>query len=909
MRATRLAAAVRVVLLAGPMVSVLAQPALGQQTAAPPEEAGVLEEVTVTGRQQSAATQVLQERIDEPVLVDIVAAEQIARVGDSTVSTALRRLPGVSLVGDQFIYVRGLGERYSSTTLNGAYVPSPDLTRNVIPLDLFPAEIIDSLSVNKGYSVNQRAAFGGGNVDIRTLAVPDDAVLRFQVGTGWDTRSSDDVLTYRGGARDWIGTDDGTRAMSGTLSEALQTYRGNLSVNNIHLTLLQDGQHNTLAEAQEINRALATSLNRDVQIRSRSADPDLSVEAAAGNSWYLGGNDDLRFGVLGLVDYKNGWRNRERIARDAGEPDTLYAETLRSTNQISVTGSLNLGVNYTQDHTFKVTGLYLRNTDDETSITSGFNTNIQRSSGDRYRTYGIRFEERELDLWLLGGRHALGEDTLAMLGPWLNLDFARDLAFSWYYSDAVAKADIPNEVTVLGRDRIDPASGELISTGISAVPGAAEFRFTDLRDDVQSYGWALEKPFTFGELAIKLSGGWDYQTKGRSYRQTQFSLGTTASGAPLTGGPGDVFTDPHIVDPANGFVLGVGGGTGRESYLAGETLDAYFGQLDLRWADTWRLNAGWRREYFQRVSVPINTLNFGLGAQGIITLPPEQLPALATTEEGDYPAAALTYMRPGFWAERFQLRLGWSRTTARPDLREVSDAYYIDPFTEARVRGEPSLVSAGLTNYDLRAEWFFASGDNFTVSLFYKDIADPIETVQRSGTDDDIVLGFVNGESAEIYGMEVEWLKRLGFLSERLGAWTDSFFVAGNLMYADSQITVGRSSLGLTNNKHPLSQASDWVANLQLGFDSADDKHAASLVFNGTGKRLFFAGRNGAADAYEEPFTSLDLVYSYYPADSLSLRLRAQNLLGDSIDIKRGDVVTLTQKLGRTFRLDATLRF
>ena len=142
-----------------------------------------------------------------------------------------------------------------------------------------------------------------------------------------------------------------------------------------------------------------------------------------------------------------------------------------------------------------------------------------------------------------------------------------------------------------------------------------------------------------------------------------------------------------------------------------------------------------------------------------------------------YPSLAMTWMQPDFWAEDFQLRLGYSETVARPDLREISDATYIDPLTEARIQGNPDLVDSNLTNYDLRAEWFFESGDNLTVSLFYKDIRDPIETVEEAGTDDDIVLSFINAESAEIYGIEFEGLKALGFLSG--GGWSDAFFVAG----------------------------------------------------------------------------------------------------------------------------------
>ena len=157
-----------------PAVTVGGQsaPVEGKSTTPAVTSTNKMEEIIVTGRQRSAAESVVEERLQATVVADIVSSEQISRLGDSTVSLALRRLPAVTLVGDQFIYVRGLGERYSSTTLNGANVPSPDLTRNVIPLDLFPAEIVESLSVQKGYSPDQSAAFGGGSVDIRTLTIP-----------------------------------------------------------------------------------------------------------------------------------------------------------------------------------------------------------------------------------------------------------------------------------------------------------------------------------------------------------------------------------------------------------------------------------------------------------------------------------------------------------------------------------------------------------------------------------------------------------------------------------------------------------------------------------------------------------------------------------------------------------------
>ena len=884
---------------------LLMAPAQAQDEAAALEPT-VLEEVVVVGRQRSAADDVLQERLETDVVADLVSIEQISRVGDSTVSLALRRLPGVTLVGDQFIYIRGLGERYSSTSVNGAYVPSPDLTRNVIPLDLFPAEIVQSLAIQKGYSPDKPAAFGGGNVDIRTRSIPEDFVLSVQVGGGANSDSNGQGLTYPGGSDDRYGTDDGTRALPAEITAAINQYQGNLSPTRIFQSLLQSGQPATLQDAQLINRQLATSLNRDVEFRRSSLDPDVSLEAAVGNSWFLGEESEWKIGVLALGDYKNQWRNRERINRSVSEPDEDVDFTERTTNQVALTGSLGLGIDFAEEQRVEATAIYLRNTEDEASITLGNNFNFQLSSGDRLRNYRIRYEERDLELYQVRGSHTLGAETLALLSPLVDLGFAEGLNVDWYWSDAKATTQIPNEILFSAQDRVDPASGELISTSIRSSATSADVRFTDLEDKATSYGSRIAMPFTFGTTEVEISGGYDYYEKGRGYLQTQLGLGTTsAPQSVLLGTPGSVFTDANILDPANGFTLSIGG-IGTESYLAGEIVDAAFGNVDVTFNDTWRISGGARWENFERVSVPIDPNQFDTSI-GKILIPPDQLESIAKAGDDYYPALAVTYMRPGFWADDFQLRFGWSETVARPDLREVSGATYIDPLTEARVRGNPELDDADLTNYDIRGEWFFGSGDNLTVSLFYKDLTNPIETVEGAGTDDNIALTFINGESASLYGVEFEGLKSLGFLTG--GGWTDAFFVSGNMTISDSEITIGSAAPNLTNNKRRMSQHSKYVANLQLGYDSPGGYHSASLAYSHVGDRLFFAGRNGAPDAYEQPFNSVDLIWSYYPTDNMTLKLRVQNLLDEQTEIQQGGVTVLEQTIGTTAKLDFTYKF
>jgi TonB-dependent receptor len=869
-----------------------------------------INEIVVTGRSRRAATSLVDERIEQPVVVDLLGADQISRVGDTTVATALRRVPGISLVGD-FIYIRGLGERYSSTTLNGAYVPSPDLSRNVIPLDIFPSEIVDSISIQKGYTVDRPAAFGGGNIDIRTRRAPEEFQLSLQVGGGWNSESSSNTLSYSGGGRDWLGRDDGTRALPREISDAFNEYRG-INASSIASTLV--GQGVSVSEAQTlavaINQGLATSLNRALDIDSENARPDINLEGSIGNSWSFGEAEEWRVGVLGLGNYQNTWRNRQRTNRSSLLPELDRGVTDRTINQVALTGSVSAQIDYTDDHSVDVTVIYLRNTEDDASITRRNNFNFRREDGAQLRDYFLRYEERELNLVQFSGRHTLGEDTREKLGGWLpSSPLIDDLTIGWYYSDATANTDIPNEVLISAVDAIDPLTGDVLRTAVRPTASAADFRFTELTDEVRSYGFDVKRPFELGSGDWKgsLTGGWDYYEKGRRSLLTRLQLGTTAQAAEdlLVGTPGQVFSDENILNPVNQFRL-TRGGIGTESYLAAEVIDAGFGNVDFTWRDTWRVSAGARYEDWSQLSVPVDQLDYTAGK---VPLTPEGLVQAAKVRDDWYPSAAITWIRPDFLAEQFQLRFGYSQTTARPDLREVAQATYIDPLTEARVIGNPSLVPSDITNYDLRAEWFFDGGDNLTISPFYKTIDRPIETVEGAGTDNNLSFTFINADTADLYGVEVEWLKQLDVLGKLIGGWAQGLFVTGNVTWSESKLRVGNSAFGLTNLERPLAQQSDWIVNMQLGWDSPAAVHSATLAYNAFSERLFFAGRNGAADAYEQPFESLDFIYSWTPTPNWSVRLRLQNLLNDTIEIQQGGTVILEQRVGVNFKINASWQF
>ena len=325
--------------------------------------------------------------------------------------------------------------------------------------------------------------------------------------------------------------------------------------------------------------------------------------------------------------------------------------------------------------------------------------------------------------------------------------------------------------------------------------------------------------------------------------------------------------------------------------------DSVWGNVDWTLHDTWRFAAGVRWEDYRQAAVEWNPYGFSQSSPQV-SADPAVLQQGTFAEDRLYPAAAITYMSD-LWAETFQLRLSYSETAIRPDLREITNSSYVDPTTDDLVRGNPGVIPADLQNIDLRAEWFFESGDNFTVSLFRKEISNPIEFFEIPASDTTIAREIINAEYAEVQGVEFEAMKSLGFV----GGIFDTLFVQGNLTLQDSELVAGPNANVPTSPVRQLTGASDYVANFMIGFDSPDSKHTASLIYNVFGERLYVAGRNGAPDGFEQPFESLDFTYAWYPTDRVAVKVKAQNMLREVITIERAGVVTFVEDPGTVFVL------
>jgi len=845
------------------------------------DEEQVLDEVVTTGtRLKGTATAVLQERKNQAFVADILGAEQISRTGDSDAASALRRVTGLTLVDGKFIYVRGLGERYSSTQLNGAAVPSPDPSRSVIPLDLFPSDIIESLSVQKSFSPSMPAAFGGGNVDIRLKTIPSEFVFNMTGKLGGNSDNFDDGVQYNGGSNDWYGKDDGTRA-------APQEF----------VALWENKQFFNRQLGTQEARDLLKTLNRDIVPESAAIDPDYGFNLTLGNVFDY--NQDISFGFLMTGGFDNSWDVSQRFIGEDAQRNGDEIRLVRFFDEVEVTehsvkwsGMFNFGVDYNKQHRLDVSQVILNDTVDELGVGIGNSNNIQLTDGLRIRDVSTLYEERRLYTTQVKGTHTFTE-----------LNF---LAVDWRYSlgrssrYAPGNADIRFILSDENGDGIfDPENESTLTNATTA----ARYQFQDLNDRVENSGWNLSYPLSIDKWEIELKTGGDFISKSRKSENRRFDINTRAlvNSSVLVGSSFNDILSNDVLDNAAFSSTPIINNTtiDGDDYVAAQKVDAYYFESDLFYDNTWRFTGGLRWEDFRQAVVP-----FKPSSNQIDTNEGESLADLAFQEDDIYASLAVTYILD----DSIQFRFSYGDTVVRPDLREVSNSTYMDPLTDSPVQGTPGLRTTAMKNYDMRWEWYLDGGDNLSVGLFYKDMDSPIESVQSPAQDGPPLIRIANAESGELKGIEVEFLKGLSFLGGEI--W-NSLFVSGNLTLSDSNIVLDRQNIvdqtkvsaAVTNLERRLTGHSKYVANLQIGYDAPNGNHSASLVYNVFGDRILIPGIDGFDDSYEKPFNSLDLIYTYYPDFSSTVKLKIQNILDEQRELEFENTLFRSETKGVGFSL------
>jgi outer membrane receptor protein involved in Fe transport len=759
------------------------------------------EEITVTAEVSAVAstqTAALLERKRSGAISEGLAGDEMKKNADTDAASAMQRVTGVSVVGGQYVFVRGLGERYSNTTLNGAVLPTTEPDKKVVPLDLFPAGLIENVKITKSYLPDKPADFAGGLLEIQPISFPTGPVFSVSAGLGFNSLTTfEDGQRYRGGGFDWLGYDDGTRALPGNVPD------GKLVEGGIF------GGGYTSGELTAFGRSFANIWEPQPQ----QGRPDSNFSVLAGNSWG-------KLGAVGSLAYNH--KNRFRTEQQQYYAVGTEEGTVRPTNDFALDYSTyrttlgavgNLSYRFSGNHRLALENFYTNSGRDETRTFSGFQEDI----GTDLRNARLYWIEETIWTSKLSGEHYFP-------------GFARS-RFDWRASVSQARRDEPDLRETLYE--LNPAVGEFELANESQ----SGFRmFNDLTDQIYQgeADWSVSFN-TFGGRLTQLKVGGSYQRRERDFQSRRLRFKPLpATGIDLSQGPETLFQETNI-----GPVFQLEEDTRRtDRYDASLDIPAGYAMVDLPIATRLRFIGGARLEYANQEVVTRDPFD--------PTLPP----VTSRLENTDVlPGLNVVYQL----RSDMNLRGAYSRTVNRPEFRELAPFEFTDVVGGRSVVGNPDLRRALIDNADLRWEWFPSGGaadaEVVAVSAFWKNFTDPIERVVEATAF--FRTSYTNAKGARNLGFEIEARKALG----------RTWLVGLNYTFVDSKVELDRTGSQIqTNLERPLAGQSQNVANGLVEF-RAGDFRARALV-NYFDDRISDVGALGLPDTFEEGRVTLDVVLS-----------------------------------------------
>mgnify|MGYP000462164651 CR=1 FL=1 len=808
---------------------------------------------------------VIEEQRSSSSVSTVMGSEQISRNGDSDVASALKRASGLTVIGGKFVFIRGLGERYSTTLINGAAIPSPDPTRRVVPLDLFPTTFIDSVLVQKSYSVDRPGEFAGGTLEMRTKRVPDEFFVKFGAQIGFNEGTSfAKGLRYDGGDTDFLSYDDGTRSLAPSV--AAKTADGS--------TLQPQTPFNPSGSTPQELQDFGQDLSGVWDVKPKTIGPDGRIEAAIGDSFDVG---DFRLGYTSAVRWSQEWNNQDEVRREFSSSGrdgkgalamTQDFDLQRTLREAQLNGYLALETQYKDNHRFFTNTMFLRQAIDEARVQQGF---TDAEVNDVRRTQ-LKFITNQLFMQQVGGDH-LFEDL-------------NNLKIDWVYTNSTANRTEPNT-----RDyRYDENDDG--SYSFSRRADSNQISFGELEDKDASWRMDVKLPIEFDNgFGVSLNSGFIHQEKNRESAIQRFTFIPVGP----DGRDSEVLAQSSLEDILNPTFITPNGFQVRDTtrstdrYNAHQELLSYYGQLDMNFFDAVRVTGGLRWEENDQFVETFKAT--GNSSESVVT---------SVKKTDMLPAVSATW----FINKKQQLRIGFSQTISRPDFRELSPAPFTDPSTNLETTGNPDLKQTDITNYDLRWEYYMSPSENFSLGFFWKNLSNPIEKVFLPGTAG--LLTYQNADAATLYGIEVEVLKNLDIIHPAL----EDFYIGSNYTWSVSNVDLtAENTLAQTSSNRALQGHSPHVFNFQIGYDNADWGTKTTLLYNIAAKRIVSVGLLGAPDKYEQPFNQLDFIASQSINEWLSIRVKMKNLLDDKVKVTQGSETTRLYTRGREFTVGVNMSF
>ena len=839
-----------------------------------------LDEVIVTvDARRNTESSVLEIQRKSASLLDGISAQAFRKIGASDIASAVKNVPGVSVQGGKYVYVRGLGDRYSKSILNGVDIPGLDPDRNTIQMDLFPTNMLSNVLVIKSARADLPADFTGGVVDIITKDFPTNEELSINVSTAYnpDMHFNDNYLSYEGGQTDFLGFDDGTRKNK---------------INNAFLGNAYDPRLNSSESGLTTINHIANQFNPQMAPNNDTSGMNYSLGVSYGNQFNF--ENGHSFGFLGSLSYKkeqtvyeetqdnifNFSPNRSELNF---EENRLQSGTIGGENIIA---SGLFGMTYkTTSSKVKFNALHIQNGE---STSGRFRQLTRFSDFVDFNKFNLEYNERAISNGILSGLHNLTDSNF-------KIEWTLSGTLAEVHDKDVRNSTFQDEESVFSfQENTEP---KRIWRTLDEYNLVGKIDFT--------------KRFTFLKEDAILKFGLFSTVKERDFSIAQYSVSSNYTSerdwANYGGDPNQLFNPVNLISPTND----------RGTYINPQT--------------TIRQDANIFNARQQNLAAYVsNEFNLSPKLKSIIGFRFENYQVFYTGENSQlgqvfndeqiisknnlFPSTNFIYSL----TENKNLRLAYSLTTARPSFKEASIAEIYDPLSNLFFIGNINIKPTYIDNFDFRYEAFGKDAQLLAMSVFYKNLKDPIE------------IGFVaastsnykplNLENANVFGVELELRQKLSNWIPGLRNFNFNFngsYIISDEKYSEDELklrTLGLREGETLGDSRPLQGQSPFLINAGIDYNHTEKGIRGGLYYNVQGKTLEVVGDGFYPDVYTMPFHSLNFNLIKQFENNTSLTLKVSNILEDSRESLFEGYGGSTEyfklrHLGRTFSLGYSIKF
>jgi TonB-dependent receptor len=794
-------------------------------------KAKVLDDVVVSSSssRKESVNALISFQKNTNTVAQVVSAEAIRRSPDKNTGEVLKRVPGTSVQEGKYLVVRGLADRYNIAMLNGIMLGSTEPDRKTFSFDIFPSSIIDNIIINKAFVPELPGEWAGGLVQVNTKDIPSKNFFNVQFSTGFNTQTvGHDFYKYQGGKFDFLGFDDGTRAipngvpLKNSFSNLDQTQKTEFGKQfaNIWSTEATNNQSiDLLSKSFQISGGFTKNIGKKNKLGAVLAlNYNISPKRLENdNRIYSITNTDASLNF----DYYNQKYSRD-VLMGALANFTLQ---LGNNSKISLKNILNVN---TSNYATKRTGKDFEN---------------DPINGENIRATELAFKANTFYNVQLLGEHKLPK---------------KNLRFKWFGSFNILDQYIPDQRRIqYNQNVVVPNSPYLLLISASKTSQKSGSRyFGSLSDYIYSAGGDVSKNFELFNYNQTLKLGYLFQVKDRLFDSRPFAIYLPSDNVELRK------LNESVVFSAENFGNGFDNKFAfneiygdQYRYLANTILNAAYVQFDNQFNQHVKASWGVRMEHFDQLVGSVY----------------EKDPRHVRTVVNDFlPGVNITYKLNNL----SNIRLSGSQTVIRPEFRELSPFAFFDFDLGATVTGNKTLERTKVTNFDLRYELYPRAGEIFTVGIFYKQFKNPIELFfNQTGAGSSSTFNYINADKAEGYGAELEFRKKLDFSKA-----FENFTIQSNVSYIYNRVT----SAGTQLNR-PMQGQSPFLINASIQYDLQKIGLNTTLLFNRIGRRILYVGNNDFPPVWENPRSLLDLqIAKKIMKDKAELKLNFSDILNQT---------------------------